>query len=224
LLGAFVGIEADSLPSLPAAGAAAVGEWVALTARQARRGADQPVIAGRGAGGRTVVFALAGLHHWAFRGGQAEQAWRAMVGQAAAWLLAAPATAGASVRAVEPVTERGRPVRFQAMGDRTPVAITLTGADTARSDTLRFDTDGVARIALAPGAWTWATTDGARGVVEVERYAAEIVPRPPTLGAREAEAMPVPARRSLREMLPFFALAVAAFVTEWVVRRRMGLR
>jgi hypothetical protein len=147
-----------------------------------------------------------------------------MVGQAAAWLLSAPAVAGASVRALEPVTERGRPVRFLGVGSRVPLAITLSGADTVRTDTLRFDADGVARVPLAPGTWQWATADGARGVVEVERYAAEVVPTAPTLESREAEVAPVPARRSLREMLPFFALAVAAFVMEWVIRRRMGLR
>jgi hypothetical protein len=35
---------------------------------------------------------------------------------------------------------------------------------------------------------------------------------------------PVPARRSLREMLPLFLLAVVGFGTEWGIRRKLGLR
>lgn len=224
LLGAFVGIESDSLPSLPAAGTVTGAEWIALTARQARRGTDHPIVAGREEGGRTVLIAASGLYHWAFRGGQAEQAWRAVLGQAAAWLLASPPTPGATVRALDPVTERGRAVRFQATTATQPLPITARREDQSVSDTLRFDAEGVAHLPLPPGEWRWEAGDGSAGIVEVEQYAAELVPSAPTLESREAEVAPVPARRSLREVLPFFAFALAAFLAEWVIRRRLGMR
>lgn len=224
LVGAFVGIESDSLPSLPAAGTITGADWIALTARQARRGTDHPIIAGRESGGRTVVIAASGLYHWAFRGGQAEQAWRAVLGQAAAWLLAAPPAPGATVRVLDPVTERGRPVRLQSSPGARPMPIVARRGDQSVSDTLRFDAEGTALLPLPPGEWRWEAGDGSSGVVEVERYAAEVVPSAPSVESQEADVAPVPARRSLRELLPFFAFALAAFLGEWVIRRRLGMR
>ncbi len=224
LMASFAGVEPDSLPPLPAVAAVPEGEWVALSARQARRGNPVPILAGHQAGGRTVVMGGSGFHRWSFQGGVAEQAWRAMIGQAAAWLLDAPVTAGTSLRAEEAVVERGRAVRFRAPAGAPPMAIELAASGVVRTDTLRFDADGVGRLALSPGLWTWQGADGSAGRIEVESYARELVPIAPTLASADAAVTAVPVRRSLRELLPFFALAVAGFVTEWVIRRRMGLR
>jgi hypothetical protein len=221
---AFVGLDADSLPSLPAASPVPTGDWVALTAQQARRGAEVPVVSGREAGGRTVIIGAAGFHAWSFQGGAAEQAWRTMIGQASAWLLAAPASDGALIRTVEPVTQRGRPLRFRAANAATPVEVTFATDSVVRIDTLRFDGDGLAEIVLPPGRFTWRTSGNGSGTVAVEDYSDELVPTAASLTAREAVTDPVPARRSLREMLPLFLLAVVGFGTEWGIRRKLGLR
>ncbi len=226
LAGAFVGVEGDLLP--PVTGASVTtGEWVALAARLARRGSEVPVIAGReGSRGRTVVFGVEGLHRWAFRGGEAEQAWRAMVAATASWLLATPEHGGPSARPVDPVAQRGRPLRFrwQGEGAPAPVAMEFRGDSLARTDTLRFDAEGNATVALPVGHYRYGSDGATHGTVAVEPYSDELVPRAVTLAAREAEVTPVPARRSLRELLPLFALAVLGFVAEWMIRRRLGLR
>jgi hypothetical protein len=221
---AFVGLDADSLPPLPTVSAVAPGDWVALTARQARRGAEVPVVSGREAGGRTVIIGASGFHAWAFQGGAPEQAWRTMIGQATAWLLAAPPGEGNVIRAVEPVTQRGRPLRFRAAGASAPVEVGFSDGSRTRTDTLRFDGDGVGEVVLPPGRWTWRAEGGGSGSVAVEEYADELVPAALTLTAQDAASDPVPARRSLRELLPLFALAVLGFGTEWVIRRKLGLR
>lgn len=226
LAGAFIAIEGDSLP--PVTGASVTtGDWVALAARLARRGSEVPVVAGReGSRGRTVVFGVEGLHRWAFRGGEAEQAWRAMVAATASWLLATPERSGPSARPVDPVAQRGRPLRFrwQGAGAPAPLAMEFRGDSLTRTDTLRFDAEGNAAVALPVGRYRYGSDGATHGTVAVEPYADELVPRPVTLAAREAEVAPVPARRSLRELLPLFALAVLGFVVEWMIRRRMGLR
>ncbi len=228
LAGAFAGLDPDSLPPVSAASSVPDGDWIALTARLARRGAELPVVSGREAGGRTVVIGVEGLHRWAFGGGEAEQAWRTMVANAAAWLLAAPETGGPAVRPVTPVVEWGEPLRFRYQGSAAPapMAIALAGDSATVSDTLRFDADGIAAIVVPPGRYRYRLGGAANdaGTVAVERFADELLPAPVTLGARTAIASPVPARRSLRELLPLFAIAVLGFALEWVVRRRVGMR
>lgn len=221
---AFVGVASDSLPALPAASPVPAGDWVALTAQQARRGAMVPVVSGRTAGGRTVIIGASGFHAWSFRGGAAEQAWRTMIGQASAWLLAAPPGDGTVVRAIEPVVQRGRPIRFRASGASAPLAITLTTDTVSRSDTLRFNADGVAELVLPPGRFSWVAEGQGSGTVAVEQYSDELVPSDVTLAARDATTNPIPARRSMRELLPLFLLAVVGFGVEWGVRRKLGLR
>lgn len=221
---AFVGLDADSLPPLPAVSPVPVGDWVALTARQARRGANVPVVSGHEAGGRTVIIGAAGFHAWSFQGGIPEQAWRTMIGQATAWLLATPPVDGNMVHAIDAVTQRGRPLRFRAAGSAAPVEVTFAASSRTVTDTLRFDGDGVAETVLAPGRWTWRSAGSAGGTVAVEEYSDELVPSPTTLSAREAATTPVPARRSLREVLPLFLLAVIGFGAEWGMRRKLGLR
>lgn len=221
---AFVGLDSDSLPPLPAASPVPAGDWVALTARQARRGAEVPVVSGRESGGRTVTIGAAGFHGWSFQGGAAEQAWRTMIGQASAWLLAAPPTDSNTIRAVDPVVQRGRPLRFHAAAAMAPVEVTFATDSGSIIDTLRFDGDGIAETVLPPGRYSWRAVGSGDGTVAVEQYSDELVPMEPTLTAREAATNPVPARRSLRELLPLFLLAVIGFGAEWGIRRKLGLR
>ncbi len=228
--GAFAGIDTDSLPPAVAAqplDAAATSGWTGVSARLARRGADVPVIGGRdGTGGRVVVFGVDGLYRWAFRGGASDQAWRTLVADAAAWLLATPDVASGRARLVTPVTQRGRAVRFRwnAAGSALPTAITLQHDARSRADTLRFDGAGEASIALPVGRYRYSLEGGGGGTFAVEPYSDELVPSPVALAERAAETTPPPARRSLRDFLWLFGMAVAAFGSEWMVRRKLSLR
>lgn len=229
--GAFAGGDVDSLPpavAITPLGPDPTAAWVGATARLARRGGDVPVIGGRqGSEGRTVTFGADGLFRWGFRGGASEQVWRAVVADAAAWLLATPDSASAAVRPVALVTQRGRPVRFRWVGGGTPapVAITLTDSTRNRADTLRFDVSGEASLALPVGRYRYLVAGGGgSGDVGVEPYADELVPAPVTLTARQAAVAAASAGRGLREWPLVFLLIALAFGGEWLLRRRLGMR
>ena len=220
---ALIGVDPDSLPPLPAVSEVPGGEWVGLVARRSRRGAEIPVMVGREAGSRTVVIGASGFHAWSMQGGTPEQVWRTSLGQAVEWLLSAPALGTAAVRSVDQVVQRGRAVRFQLAGDSAVAPIEFSRGGETRSDTLRADADGIAQVALSPGRWHWQAL-GATGDIIVEDYSDELLPGPVTLTARDAVVTPEPVRRSLRELWPLFAIAIAGFVAEWLVRRRLAIR
>ncbi|MEO8479879.1 MAG: hypothetical protein ABI542_09635 [Gemmatimonadota bacterium] len=222
---AFSGVEADSLPALPAADNAGRADWIGLTAQQARRGTPVPIVVGRLDNGRTVVFGAEGLYQWAFRGGEAEQAWRAMVAQTANWLLATPDAGRELAEPLEPVVERGRPVRFHynGRGAAPPLPVALTQDSVIRTDTLRFDADGIAQLVLPVGRFRYQFGDGTGGEGMVEPWSHELIPTRPALDAGSAAVTPTPVRRSLRDLAALFGLAILGFTTEWILRRRLGL-
>lgn len=231
IAGGFAGGNADSLPPAVAVtplGAEITAAWIGATARLARRGSDIPVIGGRqGKDGRTVTFGADGLFRWGFRGGASEQVWRAVVADAAAWLLATPDSAAAAVRPVALVTQRGRAVRFRWVGGGAPapVAITLTDSARSRVDTLRFDAGGEASMPLPVGRYRYVVADGGgSGDLGVEPYTEELVPAPVTLTAREATVAATSTGRGAREWPALFVLIVLAFGAEWLLRRRLGMR
>ena len=228
--GAFVGADPDSLPPaaavLPATGDSS-GSWTGAVARLSRRGTPVTVISGReDRSGRTVTIGADGLFRWPFHGGVADQVWRSMIADAATWLLAVPSGDSARARPLTPVTQRGQPVVFRWTGTGAPVPlpIELHGVGALRGDTLRFDGAGNASLLLGVGRYRYAIAGGGAGSFAVEPFADEIVPEPLTLaehaGARSSRAP----RRSLREMIWLFGLAIAGFGAEWMLRRRLGLR
>lgn len=228
LSNAFVGVSPESLPPVSAAAAVSVANpgWTGAMAQLSRRGAEVPVIAGDERDGRRIVLGIEGLYRWSFGGGAAEQVWRAMIADAVSWLLVVRDRDGTVARPVASVVERGRPVvfRWTGAGAPTPTPITFALDSVERSDTLRFGTDGVASVALPVGKHHFTLAGGGSGDVMVERFSQELVPSPVTLETRGATATPAPSRRSLRDMLPIFAIAVAGFALEWMLRRRLGLR
>jgi hypothetical protein len=228
--GAFAGVDADSLPPAVAVrrvDADSLHGWIGAVARQGRRGATVPVIAGRnGPNGRTVLIGADGLYRWAFRGGASDQLWRTLIATATSWLLASPEVEGARARPVLPVTQRGRAARFRWSGTAAPapLPVTLSGQGAPRLDTLRFDGNGEASLFLPPGRYHYSLGGGGEGTLGVEPFSDEIVPGAITLKDQAATALPPSPRRSLRELLPLFLLALAGFGSEWMLRRRLGLR
>jgi hypothetical protein len=227
---AFAGVDADSLPPFVAIHPIAVdstGGWIGATARRSRRGTPIPVIGGReDHDSRTVTIAADGLYRWSLRGGVADQAWRTMVSEMVSWLLAAPESDSARARPIDPVTERGRAVRFRWIGRGAPLplAIALTGPRGASGDTLRFDAAGDATLPLDVGRYRYTLGGGGAGTFAVEPYADELVPSPVTLRSRPASLRPGGPGRPLRDLVWLFAVAIAGFGAEWMLRRRMGLR
>jgi hypothetical protein len=225
---AFLGQPVDSFPPAlqltpmqPAA-----GDWVGLTAQLGRRGAPRPAWVGRVDGRvRRITTLVDGLWRWGFRGGSSEESYRALVASAATWLLAGTDTASGVARPVRRVVQQGRPLVFEWVGPgaASPTAVTWTSPDGTRPDTLRFDGAGRASVWLPPGTYRYRL-GGSGGIVAVEEYSDELLPRPITLHPRNGAARPAGGRTMARDWLWLFGLCVLAFAGEWLARRRLGLR
>ncbi|HEX6105340.1 MAG TPA: hypothetical protein VFZ26_07135 [Gemmatimonadales bacterium] len=227
--GAFLGLPVDSFPPasrlLPLETSS--GGWVGLTAQLGRRGAARPAMVGRDDGRvRRVVMGADGLWRWAFRGGSSEQSYRAWVAATASWLLGGADSARGVARVVQPVVASGRPLVFEwaGSGAARPVTVSWTGTEGPRTDTLRFDGGGRAQAWLEPGEYRYRLEGGGAGMVAVERYSDELLPRPVTLVTRDARVTRPVGRTAARDWLWLFGLAVAGLAGEWLARRRLGLR
>ena len=224
------GIESDSLPPLtgmiPLVPAA--NEWVALTARRGRRGAERAVLLGRdSAGARRLVTAGAGLWRWSFRGGAAREAYKAVLSAGVDWLLGSNVVRR-SVLSASPVVVRGDPTVFRWTGDSIPDTLVVSFIHEGGTDpitaTLRFDISGVATWMLDPGVYSWSiSTPRLSGQSVVERYSDEYHPRPVTIRSESAGLGTTLIERFARERWWLFVVVVAAFAVEWGLRHRRGL-
>jgi len=229
---ALAGVAWDSLPPATAvtmqvrdSGSAAT---VALAARLARRGAARPIVILEQHGSqRVATVTAAGLWRWAFRGGAAEEAYRSVVAAIVDWLLGERGV-GSRERAVPEALElaNGLPIvwRWTSADSAHALAVTLRSKDSTRTDTLRFDPSGRAELLLPPGVYRYALSGGTeQGVIAVETYSDEWLPRAPTLSAQPGEATARSSTVGLRDRWWLFVIALAALATEWALRRRQGL-
>jgi len=230
LAGPLGSVSWDSLPPLVGLVpmVSADDEWVALSARLARRGAERPVLLGRdSAGMRTLTVTGEGLWRWALRGGASREAYRAVLASGLDWLLGGGRVAAPSPVTVTEVVPRGTPVAFQFTGDSVPdsLRVSLTTGSATRALTLRFDADGRALVWLAPGAYRWSLREGrqAAGAFVVEEYSNEFPPRPVSLTAGGGRLPAVLAARYARQRPWLVAIVIMALAAEWIWRYRRGL-
>ncbi|HEX4560321.1 MAG TPA: hypothetical protein VH113_00700 [Gemmatimonadales bacterium] len=232
LVGALAAVPWDSLPPVLAALPTSPdsGATPVLQATRSRRGQPQPVVlVTQGTRGRRAVVNLAGLYRWDFRGGASQQAYRATVAGLVDWLLAGGSSASDWAHPDSLDIPAGLPVtwRWTGPGSPKPVGVTLAMASGAQTDTLRFGADGQAELSLPPGTYRYTLADGhGRGLLVVDQYSDEW--RPGGQGGTTLDEQPgrTAAERVVtdwRERWWLFALAIAAFATEWAWRRRMGL-
>jgi hypothetical protein len=225
--GAFTGFPVDSFP--PAIQLTELrkppADWIALTAQEGRRGQQWPAVFGRDAGRvRELTVLVDGLWRWAFRGGSSEQSYRALVAASVSWLLGGVDTVQGVARPVQAVVQNGRPLVFEWVGPGAakPAPVQWTGG--RRPDTLRFDGAGRATVWLAPGQYRYRLEPGGTGIVAMEDYSDELLPRPVAVAPHDARTVLASASRSAREWPWLFALCVVGLAGEWLARRRMGLR
>lgn len=230
---ALSGVLWDSLPPATAVMIApfppqdSAGD-VALSARLARRGTARPIVRlEQRVDGREAVIGAAGLWRWAFRGGASEEAYRSLIAALVDWLLGEGGR-GTRERVVleSPEVPNGVPVRWRwnSSGDPHPVAVTMRSPDSTRTDTLRFDDTGRAELLLPPGVYRYTLSGGPeQGVVAVETYSDEWLPRAATLHAQIGEPTVRVGSNALRDRWWLFVLAIVALATEWALRRRQGL-
>ena len=230
LSGPLAGVLWDSLPPATAVVLSpdSGGAVVALGARLARRGAARPIVRlEQRDGSRVATISAAGLWRWAFRGGAADEAYRSLVAALVDWLLGERG-AGNRERAVleSPEVPNGLPVTWRWSSAEQPrsLAVVLRSGDSTRTDTLRFDAAGRAELLLSPGVYRYTLSGGPeQGIVAVETYSDEWLPRTPSLHAQPGEATARVASTSLRDRWWLFVIAIVALATEWALRRRQGL-
>ena len=226
--GAFLGQPVDSFPPAIQLTPVTPGAraWVALTVQLGRRGPPRPAVFGHEIGRlREVTVAVDGLWRWAFRGGSSEQSYRSWVASTVSWLLAGADSAQGVARPRQPVVASGRPLVFEWIGTGIPqpVPVRWSGAR-QRIDTLQFDGAGRASVWLTPGEYSYRLGSGGTGIVAVEAYSDELLPRPVALTPHEPRIRQPAGRTSSRDWLWLFALCVIALSAEWYARRRLGLR
>jgi hypothetical protein len=228
---ALAGVLWDSLPPATAVVVQvhdSTASTVALAARLARRGPARPIVTLQERNGqRIATVTAAGLWRWAFRGGAAQEGYRSVVAALVDWLLGERG-AGRRERAAPVALEspNGVPIvwHWTSPDSARALAITLRSNDTTRTDTLRFDPAGRAELLLPPGVYRYTLSGGPeQGVVAVETYSDEWLPRVPALIAQPGEATARVASIGLRDRWWLFVIAIAALATEWALRRRQGL-
>ena len=228
---ALTGVLWDSLPPATAVVLQthdSTASTVALAARLARRGPARPIVTlQERSGQRIATVTAAGLWRWAFRGGAAQEGYRSVVAALVDWLLGERG-AGRRERAAPVAFEspNGMPIvwHWTSPDSARSLAVTLRSNDTTRTDTLRFDPAGRAELLLPPGVYRYALSGGPeQGVVAVETYSDEWLPRAPALAAQPGEATARIASIGLRDHWWLFVIAIAALATEWALRRRQGL-
>ena len=226
LSGALAAIPLDSLPPVTV-GTPATGEWIALEARRGRETTRRPIVVGRDEPRRTVTVTGSGFWRWRFRGGASADAYAALWGGIFDWLAAERADRRGAVPD-ENVIRAGQPIRWRR-GSRPDSLVRVVaqrrGASVADTLVLRF----------GPTSAVQETRPFAAGVYDV------IVPGGRTLLAVNASSELVPSRqrfasgsagrrtqtddaRRARNAWWLYALAIAALCSEWVLRRRLGLR
>jgi hypothetical protein len=230
LAGRLAAATWDSVPPLTGIVPFVAGgtEWVAITGRRARRGVDRPILVGRDSSGtRRLTTAGLGLWRWVLRGGAARETYRAVVAAGTDWLLRTGTVQARAPLTAEAVAQRGEPVVFRWTGEDIPdsTVVSLAGADSTVSVTLRYDPRGTAMVLLEPGVYRWDApgVQNASGIAVVEEYSDEYHPRGVTLGAGLGESRLHLMMRRAREAWWLFLIAMAAFITEWGWRQRRGL-
>ena len=242
--GYLAGLPVDSLAPLGALRplSPASGVWAPLLAARGRQGTPAPVlIAGEAAGRRWAAATADGFWQWAIRPGTGRTAYRRFWGAIAGWLLREDDVAArAALRPAARSLPQGVAPRWVGTGiPADSVILTVSDADNMiLTDTVLpwHAADTVATAVLPPGHYVYAArvlaggTELARadGPLTVDAWSPEwhrsgtrLTGQGAAPGAARASAWP----RSPLHTSPIpYLLIVALVCTEWVLRRRAGLR
>jgi hypothetical protein len=232
LAGRLASIQWDSLPPVLGLDQQAVerSDWVAMMARQGRRGPERPAFTGADSvGARSLATFGTGWWRWRVRGGTPREAYRTLIASGVDWLLGSERADLQQPLVSSAVVSRDEPTLFEWVRDSTPdslgVSLLRDGDDTAATHTLRFDSRRTASISLSPGIYRWFSpeADGGRGITVVEEYSDEYHPRVVAdfVGGNAGGMTLV--ERYTRDNWWLFVVVVAALSAEWAWRHRRGL-
>jgi hypothetical protein len=219
------------------------GSWAPLLVTRGRQGPPQPAIIAGAAGPRRWVMALgSGYWQWSFRGDDERTLYNRLWGALAGWLVSDRVLAGPdAVRPVRFAAPRGMPLGWVAPGMAVDsLAVTLTAQDGALVlDTIVAPTavDTAFTAVPAPGRYSYrvramgdATRAQSEGELTVETYSPEFARRSVDVAALRGGSAQVRDGDARRGGTPLHATAwpylllVLLLATEWVLRRRWGLR
>lgn len=240
----LAGMDMSALPPLNSLQSTTLADnaWTPLTGGRTPRGGSSPLVAAEERNGRRWAVALgSGYWRWAFRGGQAEDAYQRLWGALAGWVVQDRAqVAGSSIRPVTRAVPRATPVRWLAPGIAADsFVLAFAGADSSvmRSVMVAEQGDTAVSAALAPGHYTYdirAFSGGAEvarssGPLTMESYSPEFIRRVVDLAALKRAPASLAgttrtAGRALHTYPWLYVLLVALLCAEWILRRRWGLR
>lgn len=189
-------------------------------------------------GRRRAVTLASGFWRWGFRDGPPREAYRRLWAAVSGWLLANEALAGGpGVRPASSVIERGRPIAWVAPGMAgDTVMLSLERSDTmvAEARMVVPADETFTTPAMPPGTYGYTATEvggdpAGVGLLDVERFTSELLIPSADLeqaaGDRASETIQAAAvGRPLRTHPLPYVLLLIMLCTEWVARRRMGLR
>jgi hypothetical protein len=237
-------VELGELPPMEAMFTATPPDnaWTPLLGGRTRRGGRAPVLYAYESDGRRVAIALGtGYWRWAFRGGTARDLYHRLWGALAGWIVQDQAqVAGAAIRPVRRIAERGEALGWVAPGlafDSLRVRVQQNGRVIQSSVVTQLRGDTAVTAPLTPGHYRYvaqAYAGGeqvaeATGPITVESYSAEYLRAPADLSVlRSAPASLSNGERGRGRPLhasPWpYVLLVLLLCTEWILRRRWGLR
>lgn len=226
---ALGGVAFDSLPPLSVSPVLPRAEWQGLITHRGGAPEDQRVaLVGWEAPRRVAVLGASGFWRWRFRGGVRADAFAAFFGAIYDWLAAGRTDRRAVVPEGSPVRV-GMPIRWRrgAPADSSATVVLVRRGRPARRDTLtiRF-TDGAAMVEAGqyPAGVYDVSTSGGSSVLVVNP-SRELVPKRATVKSGnvggEVSAGEAP---MLRDRSWVYALVVILLCTEWLLRRRTGMR
>ncbi len=226
---ALGGLPLDSLPPLSVSPLLPVGEWQGLSTRRGG-GADdrRPALVGWESPRRIAVLGASGFWRWRFRGGVRADAYAALFGALYDWLAAGRTDRRAVVPDGDPL-RAGMPVRWRrgAPADSVATVVVVRKDATAqrRTLTVRFaDGASVAETAPLPAGLYEVTTTGGAALLAVNQ-SREMVPRRSAVRSGAVGGEPAAGDApALREQGWMYLLVVLLLCTEWLLRRRAGLR
>ena len=224
----LTGMAWDSLPPLEVSATLAPDiEFEVLETRRARRLDRRVAIGGWERPRRIIVAGAAGFWRWRFRGGVGTEAYAAVWGSIFDWLAGERSDVRAAIPAVAAVRE-GNPIVWQrGSGADSVVPVQLVRRDSGGADSLQLRFGGTNTTTesppLPPGVYD-VTARGGTSLLVVNP-SSELLPRRPTVragayGSRAATGE----RPRAQDQSWLFAIALLALCTEWVLRRRAGLR
>lgn len=245
IAGLLAGIDGNALSPLQALHIVQLqtGTWVPLYARRGRTGAAVPIVlAGEMPGRRWAVGLGVGYWRWAFRGGAERDAYDRLWGALAGWLAnERPEVAAAAIRPARRAIPRATDGVWLAPGTNADsLSLRITGSDGAAvlDTVLAVEADSAILRPLPPGHYQYsatATAEGetraqASGPFTIESFSPEYIRPARDIDIAEvtsetaAAEGPPGAGRPIRSLIWPYILVVLLLATEWILRRRWGLR